>query len=312
MVKYILLRVLLLIVTLFLIMTLVYFTTSLVSMRRWVDGRPFTVDFVFVWHNYVEYLQNIVNDWHWGYHQYDQEVWELFVRRAPRTLRLNAIAFLFYMTTGILLGTIAAAKRGKTADNVISFIILIFSSIPAYVLIMVLIIVFSYRLGFPPPLMPSPTTSLWWRMSAYILPVFVMSALPVANITRIVRGEMAELFGSDQLLLLQTKGLSRNTAIRRHFVRGASVPVLPEIVPSIVYALTGSFIVEIIYNVRGLAAWLYDSLIKPYADLNYILIQTEPTVLIVVCYAAIAMAAGILVDISYHFLDPRMRIGSKK
>jgi len=311
MVRYIAIRVLLFIVTLFLIMTLTYFALHIVIARRFVTDTPFLTDLARIWERYRDYLQGIFTEFDWGTDRYRRDVWDLLSRRMWRTLRLNIVAFFYYTVFGLLLGTIAAVWAKRWPDKVISVFVLILSSLPAYLLMMILVVVIGYRLDILPPQMPYPTRPLSIRLQGFILPVFVMGGLPLANITRLIRGEIRDLFHSNYLLLLRAKGLNRRQTVTRHMLKDAIVSMMPELPSAMIYALVSGFIVEIIYNVQGTSSWLFNSMFQPFLDAYYVNIDIEPTMLIVIFYAALALGVGFLIDIVYRFLDPRMTLTSE-
>ncbi len=305
---YILKRVLLLIVTLFVIMTFVYFVTSFVMLRRFEPRDPFWTDVATIWRRYLEYLRLIFTQWYFGTDREGEDVWEVLKTLMWRTLRLNIVAFFFYTVFGMFLGLMAALYHKRIPDKIIQFIILVFSSIPPYVLIVVLIIIFAFRVPVLPSQMPALTRPLGERLPGFILPVVVTSALPLANIARVIRGELRDRMVGDHLLLLKVKGLKRHQVVSRHLLKDGAVSMMPELPMAILYALVSSFIVEIIYGVRGVSAWFFRNIFRPFMGIHFVSIEVEPTVLVVMFYCLITLGATVIIDITYRFLDPRMSV----
>ncbi len=310
---YIVKRLILLIVTLLVIMTFSYFVMTFVMLRRFEPRDPFWTDVASTWETYWEYLKLIVTEWDWGVDRVGDPVWETLQPRMWLTLRLNIVAFLFYTLFGIFLGIVAAFKHKRLPDKLIQVLVLVLISVPPYVMISVLRIYFGSPNYVPilPPYWPPESADLSERIQAYVLPVFVTSAIPLANITRIIRGELRELFMGDYLLLLKVKGLRRRQVVRRHLLKDATVSMMPEIPNAILYALVSSFIVEIIYGIDGASAWLFHNIFLPFMNIYYVSIVPEPVTLIILFYCFITLGFIVFIDIFYRVLDPRMRVGEE-
>lgn len=125
----------------------------------------------------------------------------------------------------------------------------------------------------------------------------------VAGLTRYTRAELSEVLTGDYMLLARTKGLTKRQAIERHAMRNAMVVILPMIIGEFIGILGGSLIIEKIFSVPGIGALFVSSI--EVRDYNFFMA-------LIVFYTFIGLASGILVDISYGFIDPRIRMGSKK
>ena len=136
-----------------------------------------------------------------------------------------------------------------------------------------------------------------------MLPVISLSFGTIAGLTRSTRAELTEALTSDYMLLARTKGLTKGQAIFRHALKNAMVPILPGIISAFVGILSGSFIIEQIFAVPGVGS-LY---IKSIQLRDY-----DVFVFVTAFYTFIGLLANILIDLSYGFLDPRVRMGSKK
>lgn len=261
---------------------------------------------------YKEYLHGVLHHWDWGKTQRGLDAWDLLVRKSKVSLKINMIAFLVYVPIGVLLGIVSAVKKNKVIDHFIAIVTLVFSSIPNFITGFALILIFGYQLGWLPPMYPVEPHSFSERILGYVIPVFALSLGPIATLTRLVRGELLETFGEDFLLLAKTKGLNRRQVIFRHALRNSAVAVMPELSTTFIVVLTGSFFIEIIYNIQGIANLFLESLFKPFMDFHYISIDTNTVVIIGLFYSGIALTMALISDLLYALIDPRMKIGHKK
>ncbi len=294
------------------IMTFSYYVMSFVMLRRFEPRDPFWTDVASVWRHYWEYLKLIVTEWHWGTDRAGADVWETLNHHMGRTLRLNIVSFVFYTLVGVFLGIVAALRHKGISDKLIQVALLVSLSLPPYILISILRIYFGSPRFVPilPPTWPADTADLVERMQGYVLPVIVISALPLANITRIIRGELVERLAGDQFLLLRVKGLRHRQIVTRHLLKDAIISMMPELPTAILYALVSSFIVEIIYRIDGVSAWLFHNIYRQFMDIHWVDIEVETVTLVIMFYCLIALGFTVLIDMMYHFLDPRMHVGT--
>ena len=138
-----------------------------------------------------------------------------------------------------------------------------------------------------------------------ILPILSLSFGTIAGFTRYIRDELAEVLTSEFMLLARTKGLTRRQATYRHAFRNAMVPILPMFIGEFIGILGGSMVIENIFGIPGIANVYLTSIQLGKVDYNVFLF-------ISMFYVAIGLVAGLLVDISYGFVDPRIRIGGRK
>ncbi|MFR1982962.1 MAG: ABC transporter permease [Christensenellaceae bacterium] len=135
-----------------------------------------------------------------------------------------------------------------------------------------------------------------------IPPVLALSFAEIAGLCRFTRAELTETLTSDYMLLARTKGLTRAQATTRHALKNAMVPILPMIISSFISILGGSMIIEQIFSVSGVGQ-LYVKSIN-LRDYDVFMVDT-------IFYTFVGLLAGIVVDISYGFIDPRIRMGEK-
>ncbi len=255
---------------------------------------------------YIHWLNNIATEWNWGYStrvQANVPVFDVLVSRIPITVQLNLIALFFYIPFGFSLGILAALKKNSLADNVISVGVMIFISIPSFVVMSILVLVFGYQLDWLPSQFPPGDVTGFIQLSALVLPVLGLSFGAVAGLTRTTRAELTEVLTSEFLLLARTKGLTRPQAVVRHAMRNSMVPLIPGIIFSFVGLLSGSVIIERIYSIPGTGRIYIRALQEN--DFNLVLGVTA-------FYTIVSLFAVLLVDLSYGVVDPRIRMGARK
>ena len=259
---------------------------------------------------YGIYLKNIFTGWDFGTSwKIDQltPAWDLLVDRLTPTVLVNLYSLLFSVPMGILLGICAAVWKGRWPDTLISTSVMVFVSVPSYVYAFLV----QYFLYLKWGLFPLTVYSLadaggsWFtgKMFYSMVPaILALSFGTIAGLARFTRAELTETLTSDYMLLARAKGLSRRQATARHALKNAMVPILPTIISGFVGILGGSFIIEKIFSVPGVGA-LYISAITQ-RDYDVFMVDS-------IFYTFIGLLTGILVDISYGFIDPRIRMGEK-
>ena len=189
------------------------------------------------------------------------------------------------MPIGILLGIWAALKKNTMTDHVISTLVMVFISIPSFVLIIFLLLIFGYKLGWVPTKWPNPTDPLSYKILGYILPVFCLSFGSICGYCRFTRAELCEVMESDYLLLARTKGLTKKQAILRHALRNAMVPIVPSILAEFIGILGGSMILEGLYGIPGIGKLFIESL--EYKDYNILFVDMA-------IFTTISLLAGVV------------------
>ena len=255
---------------------------------------------------YFSWLKNIVTEWNWGVsRQLEPNVsaMQIIGKRLPVSMSINILSVIVSVPLGILLGVVAALKKNKPTDHIISTGIMIFISIPSFVLITILMLVFCYNLGWLPTKWPTETMPTADKVLGYILPVVCLSFGSICGYARFTRAELCEVMSSDYLLLARTKGLTKRQAILRHALRNAMVPIVPSILAEFIMILSGSMILENLYGIPGIGKIFVDAL--SMKDYSVLLVDMA-------IFTSIGLFAGVILDISYGFIDPRIRMGAKK
>lgn len=256
------------------------------------------------------YLKNIVTDWDFGtswYISFRTPAWDVLMDRLPPTVLVNLYSLLFSIPVGIGLGIFAAIKKNKWQDSLISTLVMVFISVPPYVYAFLVQYTFYFKLGWLPLQVYAlaDAGNSWFTGKMFysmIAPIIALSFGEIAGLCRFTRAELTETLTSDYMLLARTKGLTRGQATTRHALKNAMVPILPMIISSFVGILGGSLVIEQIFSIPGVGQ-LY---LKSIALFDYDVFMIDS-----IFYTFVGLLAGIVVDLSYGFIDPRIRMGEK-
>ncbi|WP_264229638.1 ABC transporter permease [Acholeplasma laidlawii] len=236
-----------------------------------------------------------------------RDVTAILADRIPISLRLNIVPYLLSIPIGIGLGIWAALKKNKLTDHLISIGVVIFISVPTFVVATLLQYTVVYQLEWlDTPFVASNidfAENIFRGLASYVMPVVVMTIGSVAGLTRLTRAELTEVLTSEFMLLSRTKGLNKKQATVRHALRNALVPIAPSLLGGFVSILSGSLIIERIFRVEGVGG-IY---IEAFNNRDYPLIMGY-----LMFYTVIGLFAGLIVDISYGIIDPRIRVGAGK
>jgi len=253
------------------------------------------------------FLKNIFTKFDWGVSDklyIGRDVADIFLDKLPATVIVNIYSILLSIPIGILLGIFAALKKNTWIDHTISTLTMVVISVPSFVYAFIIQYVFYYKLNLLPALMNAGKDFFTWSMFKSMLPaVMSLSFGVIAGFTRTTRAELTEVLTSEFMLLARTKGLTKTQATVRHALKNCMVVVLPSIFGQFISILGGSLIIERIFSVPGVGTLYLNSILAP----DYPLFM-----MLTVFYTSIGLVAAIVVDISYGFIDPRIRMGSKK
>ncbi len=255
---------------------------------------------------YFSWLSNVILRWDWGVStnfQINSPCMDIILSRLPVTISINIISVIVSVPLGIGFGVICALKKNSIFDNVAQVVIIALIALPSFVLVSYLILIAYNSNGAIPPFWPQSTSPTIVKVAGYVVPVTALSVGSIAGYARFVRAELCEVLSSEYLLLARTKGLTRGQAILRHAFRNSMVPVLPSVVSEFIAILGGSMILENLYQIPGVGR-LY---IAAFQQNDYNLLMTD-----MAFYTIIGLLASIVVDLSYGFIDPRIRMGAKK
>ena len=258
---------------------------------------------------YVIFVQRSLIGGDWGVSEQlyiGQDVWAKFIEKMPATVMVNVYTMIFAVPLGLMLGIYAALKKNKWQDHVISTGVMIFVSVPSYVYAFLVQYFLCFKLKWFPFQMNSGRDFFSWSMFVSVVPAIISLGFgTVAGLARYTRAELTEVLTSEYLLLARTKGLSRAQTTVRHALRNSMVPIFPMILGEFIGIIGGSLIIEQIFGIPGVGPLYIASITSATPDYNFFMLLSA-------FYTFIGLASGIVVDLSYSFIDPRIRMGSKK
>ncbi|MBX3295477.1 MAG: ABC transporter permease [Acidobacteria bacterium] len=245
-----------------------------------------------VYQQYLIMLGNVVRgDFGDSLKYQGQSVNEIIFRHLPYSATVGVLAYLLALFFGLTAGIIAALRQNSAFDYGSMATAMLGLSVPNFVLGPILVIVFSLWLFWLPP-------ARWGGISNLILPVITLSAIYAAYIARLTRAGMLEVMRSDYIRTARAKGLDEKTVLLKHGLRGGIVPVVSFTGPALANLLAGTVVVEKVFAIPGLGNIFIQSVLN----------RDEPLTLGIVAFLSILiMIFNLVVDISYGFLDPRIR-----
>lgn len=224
--------------------------------------------------------------------QRGRTVMDIISTKFPVSARVGGISVLVALTLGIPLGCIAALKRGKFLDSLISVVATCGIAVPSFVICTVLLYFFGVKLG----VLPTLGIGTWKH---YIMPVMALSFYPTAYIMRLMRSSMLDVLGQDYMRTAKAKGVSGFASLFKHALRNAILPVVTYVGPMLAYTVTGSFVVEKIFTIPGLGG----EFIRAINGRDYTLIMGTTIFL-----ATLIIVMNVAVDIVYKIVDPRIKL----
>lgn len=245
---------------------------------------------------YVQYLNFIKGAIHldFGTSYFTKEVvTDALIRCFKVTVKLACMSFIFASVIGIPCGIFAAVKRGKGIDTVVMVLSIIGVSAPAFWVAIILQILFGLKLNILP-------ISGFDTPASYILPSIALGARYAGNIARITRTSMLEVLGQDYIRTAKAKGAMRWAVILKHALKNAMIPIVTLVGTDFGYMLTGSMLIEKVFSIPGIGKLAVDAMSN--RDLPLL----EGTVMYI---AFVFVVVNLIVDVSYAFLDPRIRYG---
>lgn len=220
-----------------------------------------------------------------------QSVNEIIWRHLPYSATIGILAYLLALAIGLSAGIFAALKQNSSFDYGSMSLAMIGLSLPNFVIGPLLVLVFSFWLYWFPP-------ARWGGPEAIVLPVVTLAAIYAAYIARLTRAGMLEVLRSDFIRTARAKGLDEKTVLVRHALRGGLIPVISFTGPALAALLAGTVVVEKVFAIPGLGNIFIQSVLN----------RDEPLTLGIVAFLSIMiMVFNLIVDVSYGFLDPRIR-----
>lgn len=304
MAKYIVKRILLGALSVFIVATLTFFLMNM------VPGGPFVAEKSIskaaqealaakygldkpLLERYATYMTDFLHgDMGFSLRQRGRTVSDIIFSKFPVSAKLAGIAVLVALCVGIPLGCVSAYTRGKLPDNIIIVLGTCGIAIPSFITSVLLL----YGLGVKLSLLPTVGLNEW---KSYIMPVTALAIYPTAYITRLMRSSLLDVMGQDYIRTAKAKGVSSFKMLFKHALRNAILPVITYVGPMLAYLMTGSFVVEKIFTVPGLGREFVSSI----TNRDYTMIMGTTIVL-----ATLVIVANVVVDILYKIIDPRINL----
>jgi oligopeptide transport system permease protein len=303
MLRFIVRRLLQVIPVLFVIITATFF------MVRFVPGGPFTAEKAIppeilknleahygldqpLWRQYLSYLGKIAHgDFGPSFKYSNRTVNEIIADKLPVSLELGSLALLVALTVGLPLGVLAAVRRNSWLDYFASSIGMLGISVPTFVLGPLLVLFFAIHLGWV-------NASGWYGPADRVLPALTLGFVYAAYIMRLTRGGMLEVLNQDYIRTARAKGASELRIVLRHALRGGLLPVVAFLGPAIAGILTGSFVIETIFQIPGLGREFVNSAFNR----DYTLVLGT-----VILYASLIVVLNLAADVAQVWLNPKLK-----
>ncbi|MEN1966802.1 oligopeptide ABC transporter permease [Lentibacillus sp. N15] len=310
MAKYLMKRVVFLIITLFIIASATFFLMKFLPGTPFQNEEKLSEDQRIILNEkygldkpvpvqYANYMVNIVKGDLGVSFQFDnQPVTQLLMNRVGPSLELGFQAMVVGTLVGLLLGMLAAMFQNTWIDYGSTFLAVLGKSIPSFVFAAVMQYYIGVKLGWLP-------VAAWDGFTSSIMPTIALAIFPVATAARFMRTELIEVLGSDYITLAKAKGNSRMEVSFKHAIRNALIPLITVLGPMAVSLMTGSMVVEQIFAVPGIGEQFVKS------------IQTNDFPIIMgttILFAFLLTVIILVIDILYGIIDPRIRLagGDKK
>ncbi|MCI6271103.1 MAG: oligopeptide ABC transporter permease [Lactobacillus delbrueckii] len=304
MAKYLLKRIFYMILTLFLVATITFFLMKMMpgspyaneakmtATQKAIMNKQYGLDKPVI-EQYITYLAGAAHgDFGISFQYSNQPVSSLIGARLGASAQLGLQALVVGVILGIIIGSIAAMNQGTWIDSTATIVSIIGKSVPNFVLAVLLQYYIGLKLGWFP-------IAGWGEAAQTIMPTIALSVGPLAETARFIRTEMVDTLSSDYVELGKAKGLSRIEVIRKHTLRNSMIPLVTLIGPYAVALMTGSMVIENIFNIPGIGEQFTKS----------ILTNDYPTIMgvsMVYCFGLVVIL--LLTDIVYSLIDPRIRL----
>ncbi|WP_337537508.1 ABC transporter permease [Suilimivivens sp.] len=304
MVKYIAKRIGLAIVTIWAVATITFFLMNLVPGGPFLSEKAISPQATAaleakygldkpLFQQYLTYITDALHgDFGDSLKQRGRTVMDIIKMKFPVSARVGGVSVLVSLILGVPLGCIAALKRGKFADSLISVVATCGIAVPSFVICTLLLYFFGVKLQVLPTM--GLTTA-----KHYVMPVMALAFYPTAYIMRLMRSSMLDVLGQDYMRTAKAKGLAGGKILFKHALRNAILPVITYVGPLLAYTVTGSFVVEKIFTIPGLGG----EFIAAINGRDYTLIMGTTIFL-----ATLIILMNVVVDIVYKLVDPRIKL----
>lgn len=230
-------------------------------------------------------------------------VFNIIKEKLPITMLINVLSTLIILPVGVFFGTVAALRKNTWIDHLVQFFVVLMISMPSFVIAALMQYFLAFKLGWFPTKLSNDVTLNLTKMHSLVLPILASTFGGVATITRFMRSELGEQMNSDYMLLAKTKGLTRVQALFRHALRNAFIPLLPIFLSYVIFIFGGSIVIESIFSIPGMGT----TNIEAINTMDYALSNAINAV-----FTTISLFFTLLIDLLYGVVDPRIRMGGKK
>ena len=301
MIKYVIKRILLAVLTVFIICAITFFTMHA------VPGGPFNREKALsestvkalntrygldksVPEQFFNYMKGILHGDFGVSLKNGRNITDIIGESFPISAKLGITAMAVALFFGVIFGSLAALMRNKFPDRIIVFFSTLMTVVPSFVLATLLLLIFCIQFH---------VVDVWSTSNTnYVLPVIALSAYPMAYITRLSKTSMLDALGQDYIRTAKAKGVSKVKMIFKHALRNSLIPVITYAGPQIAYIITGSMVIEKIFTVGGLG----EKFISGIGNRDYTLIMATTIFL-----ATLMVIANLICDLLYKFVDPRIK-----
>ena len=300
MLKYTVKRILLAILTVFIIAAITFFAMNAIpggpfakekapdpAVQAALEAR-FNLDKP-VGQQFLIYLKNLMHGDFGISLKTGREISQIISEKFAISARLGGMAAGFAIILGLVLGSIAALCRNHWPDRLIIFITTLFVSVPSFILATILLLVFALQLKWVGVFSASNPN--------YVLPVISLTLYPMSYITRLTKSSMLDVLGQDYIRTARAKGVRESLVIFKHALRNALIPVITYVGPMVAGILTGSMVVETVFTIGGLGTEFVRSINN----------QDYPLIMATTIFLAVLMVAATLIsDLVYKLVDPKI------
>jgi len=232
---------------------------------------------------------------------YREDVGHLISQALPKTIHLGLISMIISAFLGITFGIICALRRNKWPDTLFSVVANVGITVPSFWLGILLIYLFALRLEWLPVYgYTSPFTDFWESTRQLIMPIFCLALFPIASLTRQTRSSALEVVRQDYIRTAWAKGLRERVIILRHIIKNALIPVVTMLGMQVGIIFGGTVLIETVFNITGMGRLITEAVFGH----DYQIVQAG-----VLIIATVVVLSNIIVDVSYGWLDPRIRYG---
>ncbi len=227
---------------------------------------------------------------------------EVLATKIPVSMQLNIFSLIFTMPIAMILGIWAAIRKNKLADQVISFFIILFISVPSFIFATLMQYFLAFKLGWFPIITTPEKNLTWTKFHSMILPILALSFGSIAGVARYTRAELTEALNSEYMLLAKSKGLSQVQATTRHALRNSFIPLANIIIPMFIQIMGGSLVIEKIFSIPGMGNVMVDAINAHDFPL---------AIGVLFWFSLLSLITILIVDLSYGIIDPRIRLGGR-